>query len=84
MFSIADFIVLKRVRAALGLDQCTSFFYGAAPLKKSSLLYFASLNIPLFNVYGMSETTGACTVSTPIEFDFNTCGKALPGTEVVI
>jgi len=47
-------------------------------------MYFASLDIPLFNVYGMSETTGAVTVSTKNDFDFNTCGRAMPGTEVVI
>ena len=84
MYSIANFMVLKRVKAALGLDQCEAFFFGAAPLKMSSLMYFASLDIPLFNVYGMSETSGACTASSIAEFDFNTCGKAIPGTEVVI
>lgn len=84
MYSIANFLVLKRVKAALGLDECEAFFYGAAPLKKSSLNYFASLDIPLYNVYGMSETAGAHTASTKNEFDFDTCGKVIPGCEVII
>lgn len=33
MFKLADFLILKRIKQAIGLDQCQFFFYGAAPLK---------------------------------------------------
>jgi len=33
MFSMANFAVLKRIKQAIGLDECLGFFYGAAPLK---------------------------------------------------
>ena len=84
MNNVANFLILQRIKAAIGLDHCVGFFYGAAPLKHSSLAYFASLDIPLFNLYGLSETTGATTISTKEEFDFATCGKAMPGTEIII
>jgi long-chain-fatty-acid--CoA ligase ACSBG len=63
MFKLANFLILKRIKQALGLDQTAMFFYGAAPLKATSVEYFSSLNIPLMNLYGLSETTGSTVVS---------------------
>jgi long-chain-fatty-acid--CoA ligase ACSBG len=63
MFSMANAIVLKKIKEAIGLDQSLFFFFGAAPLKQTSVEYFASLDIPLMNLYGLSETTGTTTVS---------------------
>jgi long-subunit acyl-CoA synthetase (AMP-forming) len=37
--------------------------FGAAPMKDSTRQFFLQLNISLFNGYGMSETSGAITVS---------------------
>jgi long-subunit acyl-CoA synthetase (AMP-forming) len=37
------------------------FFFGAAPLKQTTIDYFASLDFPLLNAYGLSETTGAAS-----------------------
>ena len=68
MFSIANAIVLKRVKEAIGLDKAKFFFYGAAPLKQSSVDYFASLDMPLMNLYGLSETCGTTTVSFMHDF----------------
>lgn len=41
-------------------------FYGAAPLKERTRRFFASLNMPLLNCYGMSETGGMHTGSLPL------------------
>lgn len=84
MYSVANFIVLSNIKKALGLDQSQAFFFGAAPLKKSTIDYFASLDIVLFNVYGMSETTGAATINTFSNFKLDRCGMALPGVDVKI
>jgi long-subunit acyl-CoA synthetase (AMP-forming) len=64
MYSVANFLVLNTIKKALGLDQTQAFFFGAAPLKKTTIDYFASLDIVLMNVYGMSETTGLGTINT--------------------
>ena len=58
---MARALLLNKIKGALGFDECQFFFYGAAPLKKSSVEYFASLDIPLMNMYGLSETTGSAT-----------------------
>ena len=33
MYSFANFLILKRIKQAIGLDQAEFCFYGAAPLK---------------------------------------------------
>lgn len=33
MYSFANFLILKRIKDAIGLDQAEFYFYGAAPLK---------------------------------------------------
>jgi len=61
MYSVANALILSKIKSALGLDQARIFFFGAAPCKQTTIDYFASLDMPLFNVYGMSETSGATT-----------------------
>ena len=51
-------LVFKRIRKALGLDRCHFPMTGAAPTNEETLTYFMSINIPLHEIYGMSETTG--------------------------
>jgi len=40
--------------------------------------------VPLFNVYGMSETTGATTIHSADNFRLDTAGFAIPGTDLKI
>lgn len=74
MYRIANFLILKRIKEAMGLDQTLMFCFGAAPLKKSTIDYFASLDIPLFNMYGLSETTGTTTISYNDHFSLRHAG----------
>nr|XP_046241367.1 long-chain-fatty-acid--CoA ligase ACSBG2-like isoform X1 [Scatophagus argus] len=78
-FSLANSLVFKKVRVALGLDRCKICFTGAAPITKDTLDYFMSLNIPLMEVYGMSESSGPHTVSSNEEYRITSCGKPMPG-----
>lgn len=67
-FMLANNLVFKNVRAALGLDRCKICFTGAAPITKDTLEYFMSLNIPVMELYGMSESSGPHTISTNSEY----------------
>ena len=60
------------------------FFYGAAPLKQTSVDYFASLDMPLLNMYGLSETTGTTTVAFMNDFSLKHAGKQLGGAHIRI
>jgi len=84
MYSLANFLILSRIKKAIGLDQCEFHFFGAAPLKKSTIEYFASLDIILFNLYGMSETSGATTIHDFDNFRLDAAGFTLPGCDLRI
>ena len=74
MFHVANYIILQRIKQAIGLDQAKYFMFGAAPLKQSTIDYFSSLDIPLMNFYGLSETTGTTTFSPTIKYKLNAAG----------
>lgn len=84
MYSVAKTLILSKVKSALGLDQAVAFYFGAAPLRQPSIEYFASLDIPIFNVYGMSETTGATTIHSVENFRLDSAGFAVPGSDLKI
>ncbi|XP_072289099.1 long-chain-fatty-acid--CoA ligase ACSBG2-like [Eucyclogobius newberryi] len=78
-FTLANSLVFKKVRAALGLDRCRLCLTGAAPITKETLDYFMSLNLPLMELYGMSESSGPHTISVPNAFRLSSCGKEMAG-----
>jgi long-subunit acyl-CoA synthetase (AMP-forming) len=71
-FSIASFVFLQRAKAALGLDQVLITIFGAAPIKQSFNNYFASLDLPIMNYYGLSETTGTTTCHSMLIYRLHT------------
>ena len=54
-------LVFDKVKQNLGLDHTKVIGVGAAPISMESLEYFLSLDIPLLECYGMSETGGPHT-----------------------
>ncbi|KAJ7992961.1 hypothetical protein DPEC_G00267500 [Dallia pectoralis] len=83
-YRLAKKLVFTKVRKALGLDRCTKCYTGAAPITKDTLEFFLSLDIPLYELYGMSESTGPHTISLSDAFRLTSCGKAIPGCETKI
>jgi len=63
LFPLANSLVFNKVRAALGLDRCHMCASGAAPISRQTLEFFLSLNIPIMEVYGMSESSGMLSIS---------------------
>mmetsp|Transcript_14058 Transcript_14058/g.34825 ORF Transcript_14058/g.34825 Transcript_14058/m.34825 type:complete len:779 (+) Transcript_14058:115-2451(+) len=82
-FGPADF-VMGKVRGKLGLDQCQVLLSGAAPITMETLEYFASLGLPILEVYGMSESTGPTTLNTNRTCKWGTIGYCPPGVEVCV
>lgn len=56
----------------------------AAPISEDTLLYFGSLDIPIYEVFGQSECTGPHTVSSPGNWRIGYCGRPIRGTETKI
>ncbi|GGV28206.1 long-chain acyl-CoA synthetase [Streptomyces griseoflavus] len=74
--------VLRPIRAAVGLDRCHRASSGAAPIPTAVLETLASVGLPVHEVWGLSETTGAATISTPEAFALGAVGRPGPGIEV--
>ncbi|MEP9391377.1 long-chain fatty acid--CoA ligase [Gordonia sp. VNK1] len=79
---LADKLVLQKVRAAIGMDQITFAGSGAAAIPAEVLQFFLGLGIPVLEVWGMSETTGVSTMTTPDDMAIGTVGKPVSGVEV--
>ncbi|NXL72992.1 ACBG2 ligase, partial [Leptocoma aspasia] len=83
-FRLAKQLVYRKVRKAIGLDRCTKCYTGAAPITRETLEFFLSLNIPVLELYGMSESSGPHTMSVPHAFKLGSCGKELTGCHTLI
>ncbi|WP_232718118.1 AMP-dependent synthetase/ligase [Gordonia metallireducens] len=79
---LADKLVLHKVRAALGLDEVSFAGSGAAAIPPEVLKFFLGLGIPVLEVWGMSETTGVSTMTTPDNLRVGTVGSPVRGMEV--
>lgn len=83
-FSAADLLVWRKVRQQLGFDELRGAFSAAAPISKDTLEFFNGLNIPVYEIYGMSETSGPQCVSYPGHVRTGTVGPTFPGAETMI
>lgn len=68
----------------IGLDQCQYQISTAAPISQSVKDFFADLCLPLYDVYGMSETTGPVSVSIPDANRYGSVGKLLDHVKIKI
>ena len=75
-----------QVRVQLGLDRCNLVYTGAAPISLETMKYYQSINIPLLELYGMSECSGVATLSYPrsLELKTTSVGKVVKGMELKI
>ncbi|XP_025049262.1 long-chain-fatty-acid--CoA ligase ACSBG2-like isoform X2 [Alligator sinensis] len=78
-FALADHLLFRKVREELGLQRCTLFLAGAAPTSKDTLEFFMSLHLPIFEMFGLSESSGPHSTCTNETFRIYSCGKELPG-----
>jgi long-subunit acyl-CoA synthetase (AMP-forming) len=70
-----------QLRAAIGLDQCRWAWSGAAAIAPETLDFFTDLGVPLVELWGMSEVTGAGILNPPDRPRVGTVGLPLPGLE---
>jgi long-chain-fatty-acid--CoA ligase ACSBG len=83
-FIPANLLILRNIKKAVGVDKVKAFTVGAAPMAKSTLEYFLSLNWIIVNMYGMSECGGPTTGSSLINANLFSAGYAFPGTQLLI
>ncbi|XP_003492113.1 very long-chain-fatty-acid--CoA ligase bubblegum isoform X1 [Bombus impatiens] len=78
-YIFAKWLIFNKIKTALGLDRCHHCATAAAPLSTHIKEYFLSLDIPIFEVYGMSECSGGHILSAPDHFKLGSVGRTMPG-----
>jgi long-chain-fatty-acid--CoA ligase ACSBG len=83
-YSLAKALVFNKVKQAIGLDRVKTMYVSAAPVSKTTLDFFASLDMPLLNIYGMSESSGPMSTATMTHCNLYSAGFPLPSTTILI
>lgn len=68
----------------LGLDECKYNITMGAPISHSVLEYYRNIGSPLYNVYGLSETSGPISMETPCQNSFGSVGMPLDNINIKI
>lgn len=71
-------IFLKsKIIEKIGLDECKCCITASAPLTETTRNYFTNLGLVLYDIYGMTETTGPITMSLPNVYAYGSVGKPI-------
>ncbi len=77
---VADRLLYAKVREGLG-GSLRCLISGSAPLAEGTQRWFEMLGIPVYQVYGLTETTGILTMDEPGEAVPGHVGRLVEGTE---
>ncbi|WP_435979742.1 AMP-dependent synthetase/ligase [Psychrobacter sp. DM4] len=79
-----DKLVLHKIRDLIGMSNIRRATTGAAPISLDIIRWFHAIGVPIYEGYGMTESTGVISVNTPQEQMPGSVGRALPNSEVRI
>ena len=80
-YKIFDKLVFEKIRARFG-GRLAYFLCGGAPLDKTICEFMWIIGLPVYNGYGLTETSPALTISGAGKVRFDSVGKALRETEL--
>ncbi len=83
-FNLANSLVLKRVHERIGLDRVKITLSGAAPIHRGTIEYFMSINMPVLELYGMSENSGPQSFNMINNWRLGSVGHSMKGTQLKI
>ncbi len=81
--TLFDRLVYGKLRAALG-GECRAAISGGAPLGKRLGHFFRGVGLPIYEGYGLTETSAAITINRMDELKVGTVGKLLPGNTMAV
>ncbi|MDP6877892.1 MAG: long-chain fatty acid--CoA ligase [Candidatus Marinimicrobia bacterium] len=77
-------IFKKKLKEAAGFSNLKFAITGAAPINPDILKLFQFLGIPLFEGWGLTETTAGATLNYANNNKIGSVGKPLPNTEIKV
>ena len=81
--AVAHRVVFSRIHAVLG-GNVKFMLSGGAPLSREIAEFFHAVGLPIFEGYGLTETTPALTVNHPARYRLGTVGAPLDCVELKI
>lgn len=82
-YQAAKQLVFKKIMKKLG-GRLRFAISGGAPLDPEVGLFFHSIGLMLLEGYGLTETTAAVCVNTPLQYRFGTVGKPIGDVNIKI
>ena len=79
---LGNSLVFPKIRKKMLGENLKALICGSAPLNPETQDYFRMLGIPVLQVYGLTETTGICTMDDPDHPVPGRVGPAIPGIEM--
>jgi long-chain acyl-CoA synthetase len=80
-YEFLDAVAFSTIRGLVGLNELIIASTGAAPIPAEMMDWFRTIGVPLSEVYGLSETTGAMTYDA-FRVKSGYVGRRIPGCEV--
>ena len=81
---LAQRLIFNKIRKRFG-PNLRGLVCGSAPLAPETQEFFAMLGIPIWQVYGLTETCGICTMDDPrVPTEPGRVGQAVPGIEMKV
>ena len=79
---LANTVAFPAIRNKMVGENLKALICGSAPLTPETQDYFSMLGIAVLQVYGLTETTGICTMDDPDNVAPGRVGPAIPGIEM--
>ena len=79
---LANKLLFPTIRKKMFGDNLKALICGSAPLTPDTQDYFRMLSVPVLQVYGLTETTGICTMDDPGNPVPGRVGPAISGIEM--
>jgi long-chain acyl-CoA synthetase len=82
-WALANRIVYAKIRAGVG-GRLRIFYSGGAPLAKERAEFLWAVGVPVYQGYGLTESSPVISTNTPKENKVGTVGPPIPNCEVKI
>jgi len=84
LYFIAYIIHFRPLQRILGLNRARNLYTGGAPTPPEVSRFFHSTGLKVRDLYGLTESTGICSVHQGDDIKIGTVGRISPGVELEI